>query len=376
LHHVVEINSLDELIGYRADWNALFAATPRAAFFQTLDWLETYWTHFGGGQTLRVLIVYDDDRAIGILPLCIRRERYKLGNLRVLTYPFHNWGTYYGPIGPDRAVTLAAGLSHIRRTRRNWDLLDLRWADEQLDASCTPSAMCQAGFLADRQPLAEAGVIDLHGAWEEYLAARGSKFRNNLRRWERRLGERGELTHVRYRPAGEAQGDADPNWPLYDACEEIARRSWQGSSADGTTISSDAVRPFVRAAHAAAARLGMLDLNLLLVDGEPLAFAYNYQHGGLLQGLRVGLDPTRPSDGAGNLLYMRVIESSYRLGDRQYELGIGSLEAKRFIITHTETSYRYTHFPLSVRAQALRAKRVLKRWWNGRPERASRAQPA
>ena len=53
---VLEINDVDELSQYRLLWNSLFRATPRATFFHTFDWLETYWRHFGHDQKLRVLV--------------------------------------------------------------------------------------------------------------------------------------------------------------------------------------------------------------------------------------------------------------------------------------------------------------------------------
>ena len=376
MSHVAEFNSLEELSPYREMWHSLLAQTERATFFQSLDWLEAYWTHYGAAQKLRVLIVDAGGETLGILPLCIRTEPYKVGRLRVLMYPLHDWGTYYGPIGPNPTATLLAGLRYLRSTRRDWDLIDLRWIDnDRLDHGRTAAALDQAGFAADQELYNTSGVIDLAGSFEKYMSDRGTKWRNNLRRHERRMLEHGKLTHVRYRPAGAARGDGDPNWVMYDTCEAIARRSWQGSSPDGTTLSHDSVRAYFRDAHARAAQLGMLDMNLLVVGDDPVAFAYNYHYQGLLQGMRIGFDPEKPAEGAGNLLYTRIVEGSYALGDTQYDLGPGSLEAKRHLITATENSYRCTHFPVSVRAQALRAKRVVKHWWKKRQSDAT-PQPA
>jgi CelD/BcsL family acetyltransferase involved in cellulose biosynthesis len=52
---VREINDLDGLAEYRSAWSDLLDQTPGASFFQSLDWLEVYWRHFGAGQKLRVL---------------------------------------------------------------------------------------------------------------------------------------------------------------------------------------------------------------------------------------------------------------------------------------------------------------------------------
>src|SRR4051812_31263724 len=92
---VREINDIEEVIHYRLVWNSLFAATQDASFFLSFDWFETSWRHFGRGQRMRVLVVYGGGEPIGIVPLCVRREAYRVGTIRVLTYPLDNWGTWY-----------------------------------------------------------------------------------------------------------------------------------------------------------------------------------------------------------------------------------------------------------------------------------------
>ena len=127
---VEEINDIRDLAGYRLLWNSLLPQTGNATFFHSLDWLGVYWKHYGGNQKLRTLIVSAADRPIGIVPLVIRREQTRVGPVRTLTFPLHNWGTFYGPLGPNPTATLLAGLNHVRQTRRDWDLFDLRWVDK------------------------------------------------------------------------------------------------------------------------------------------------------------------------------------------------------------------------------------------------------
>jgi CelD/BcsL family acetyltransferase involved in cellulose biosynthesis len=373
--YVVEINDLPTLLAHRLAWEALLLQTRRASFFQTLDWLECYWRHFGAGQKLRVLVVYSDDKPIGILPLCVRVERYKIGPLRVLTYPLHDWGSYYGPVGPNPAATLLAGLRHVRQTERDWDLIDLRWIDKDgWEHGRTVRAMRQVGFAALQSPWKHPACIDLSGTWETYCAIRGGHWRSNLRRNERLLAQEGKVEYLRYRPGGAMRGDDDPRWDLYDACEAVAARSWQGASTDGTTLSHVSARPFLRAAHQRAARRGMLDLHLITIDEQPAAFAYNYAHQSRVQGLRIGSDPRFAHCGLGAVMLGRAIRDSFERGDAHYDLGPDYLRAKRPWLTHLETSYRYSHFPrLHLRAQALRAKRLLHGWWTRGEARENRA---
>ena len=105
---VHEINAIDDLASLRACWADLLANTPGGTFFQSLPWLEMYWRFFGpNGPTpenhgLRVLVVEAEGKPIGIVPLVVTIERRRIGAVRVLGYPLHGWGSFYGPIGPAR----------------------------------------------------------------------------------------------------------------------------------------------------------------------------------------------------------------------------------------------------------------------------------
>ena len=358
---VDEINRIEELVQLRPVWDALLAETEGSSFFHTLPWLEVYWEHFGAGQKLRGLVVSAGGKPIGIMPLVVRAEPTKLGWVRVLTYPLHDWGSFYGPIGPQPDATLAAGLAHVRRTPRDWDILELRWIDPGgPDSRRTEQAMRAAGFHACKSVWDRTAMIDLEGGWDAYLAGRTGKWRNNLRRTERRLGRQGRVDYLRYRPRGQALGEEDPRWDLYDLCEDIARRSWQGSSTRGTTLSHESIRQFLRSSHVVAARAGAVDLNLLLLDEQPLAFAYNYCCRGHVYGLRAGYDAELSREGAGNLLLARAIEDSFRREDLLYDLGAGYIQGKRPLLSRIVPILRYSHFhPGTPRTLLLRMKRWL-----------------
>jgi CelD/BcsL family acetyltransferase involved in cellulose biosynthesis len=359
--HVREINDIRQLDAYRLTWNALLAETPGASFFHSLDWLETYWRHYGEGQRLRVLVVSSEDRPLGILPLVVRTEPTRVGRLRVLTYPLHDWATFYSPIGPNPTATLVAGLSHIRQTRRDWDLLDLRWVDlDGNDRGRTERAMQHAGFHPHKQAWDQAPIVEFTGIWQDYWKGRNKHFRRNVERCERRLNEQGKVTYVRYRPAGAAYGDGDPRWDLYDKCVELSERSWQGSSVDGTTLCHAEVRDYFRETHAAAAHAGAVDLNLMLISGCPVAFSYNYCCEGNVYGSRKGFDPGFGHLRPGLVLQKMMLEDGHSRGDRVYDLGVGSLDSKQDWLTSTAVSYRFTHFPATVaRVQFMRLHRWL-----------------
>jgi CelD/BcsL family acetyltransferase involved in cellulose biosynthesis len=181
--------------------------------------------------------------------------------------------------------------------------------------------------------------------------------RNNVRRDEKRLRERGSVEYIRYRPAGTAYGDDDPRWDLYETCVELAAASWQGQSDTGTTLSHKSVAEFFRDAHEAAVKNGMVDINILKVNGRAVAFSYNYICDGRLVGVRRGHLPQFTNCGIGNILLVYMLRDSFQREDRHLDLGTGYSEGKRRWSTRSARSYRYTHYPLlAPRAQILRLK--------------------
>ncbi len=355
---VVEIDRIEQLEDLRLVWNLLVAQTRGASFFHTLDWLQAYWRYFGAEQQLRVLVVWSGTTPIGILPLTVIREKTRVGTVRVLTYPLHDWGTFFGPIGPNPTATLTLAMQHIRQTPRTWDLLDIRWVNrDEHDHLRTRWAMEHAGFVVREATWKTTSLVDFAPGWKQYWQSRSSKLRNNTYRDERNLSGAGSVKLVRYRPQGTVRGDDDPRWDLYDTCCEIAQASWQGHSHSGTTLSHECVASFFRDTHELAVKNGMVDLNLLQVDGKSVAFAYNYVTDGNLTGVRRGHLPDYASCGVGNVMFIRMLRDSCERGDDRLDLGPGSMGIKHRWSTRQVNSYRYTHYPLlAPRVQLLRLK--------------------
>lgn len=350
-----EINDIHELSPLRAAWAKLLRGTAGATFFHSLEWLEVYWSHWSAEQRLRVITVSDGNELAAIVPFVVRPEMTRVGRVRFLTYPLDYWGSFYGPIGRDPQSALDAALRHVHRSHRDWDAVELRWIAEP-DVPQVSGAMRLVGFRPEVGARDHSALIDLASGWESYFRSRSSKWRNNYRRDKKAVLESGQVEYVRYRPSENPQ--LDPRWDLYDECVQVARSSWQANSPDGTTMSHDSVSDFLRAAHLTAAQRGCVDLNLLRLDGAPVAFAYNYVLEGHISGLRAGFDAQQAPSGAGSYLIAQAIQDSCQRGDEVYDLGPGHLRSKRYLHTEVRTTYRCGYFPwYSLRSQLLRAKR-------------------
>lgn len=358
---VLEINETQDLSYVRCNWHRLWESTPGATFFQTLEWLQIYWKHFGEDKLLRVLLVLDGQRLVGVVPLVVVKEPTRLGKVRVLTYPLADWGTHFSVLAENPLQTLGRALQHIQETPRNWDMIDLRWlAEEDMEVNLTSDAMTEAGYSPNPGVWKETVFIDFDGTWDDYLRSRSPKLRSDIRRKLKKFDQTGRIHLERYRPQGRVAGDCDPRWDLYEQATAIAEKSWQGHSTTGTTISHRPIRRYIKDCHVAATDLGMLDLAMLYLDGKPIGFCYNYCSNGRIFGLRRGDAPEAREHGLGTVLTAILIRDSFERGDKSLDMGPGSFEAKRRWMTRIATVGRMTHYPmLAPRAQILRLKHWL-----------------
>lgn len=360
---VVEINDLEQLQAYRGDWHSLYDRTPQATFFHTYEWFVTHWKHFGKGRKMRILVVRSGDTVTGIMPLCIVKEPHRLSTIRVLSYPLSDWGMWYGPLGPQQSATMFMALAHLRKSPRDWDMVDLRWTPGDLAGQdITRRAMMAVGWKPQRDMYQQSSLIRFAGTtWKEYFAGLSKKWRHEIRRQTRNLERLGRVEFIRHRPESAAQGDGSPRWELFEQCLDVSRRSWQAGVVNGNTICHESVLSFLRDCHAEAARLGMLDMAVLRLDGKPLAYQYNYRHGGQVFGLRMGYAQESRELGAGKILLARFLEDSFARGDEVLDLGVGDFAFKARFRNDVATSYHYSFCPWNAwRPQCVRLSRWLR----------------
>ncbi len=370
---VLELNSLRDLEPFHADWRRLLLQTANYSFFQTLEWLQTSWNYYAGDQRLRVLVVRREGAPLGIVPWCVRTERRRIGPLRVLTYPLNDWGTFYGPLGPDPWTTIRAALRHVAETPRDWDLIDLRWVDEAADEFLAiGEGFREASFEYRARPRMEVRHCRFADGWDAYLKSRSRNFRRKMKHDVDTLAGAGEVRLQRYRPAPGAGTDAE-HLAIYDICELLSAKTWQADDPSQSSLSSPRVRDMLRQTHLVAARLGMLDTNILYVGDRPVAFNYNYVAEGRTYGLRCGYDPTTGLESCGRVLLSKMLEDSFRRGDVEYNFGPGRQPYKERFSTEMRHAYTFRHFArYSLRSQLLHLKEAVEARLYTEPELVER----
>lgn len=282
----------------RREWSALAEASGNV--FATPEFLETWWSHNGGGRPLRLHACRArDGRLVALLPLYLWRRL----PLRVLRFAGHGPGDELGPICAPADRPAAAAALKEALAGGGYSV----FVGEQLPADAGYGAAAGGRVLVrEGSPV----IRFEHPTWDDLLAAQSRNFREQARRRERKLDrEHG----IAYRLGGEA--DLDTLFRLH-------RLRWPAGSAFSDDESFQ--RDFARVALARGwARLWLLD-----VAGAPAAAWYGFRFAGAESYYQAGRDPAWDRASVGFVLLAHSIRSALEDGQREYRFLRGGEEYK------------------------------------------------
>jgi CelD/BcsL family acetyltransferase involved in cellulose biosynthesis len=289
---------LADLSSARPDWERLAQASGNV--FATWEWADAWWRHHGENRPLFLVGCRDaGGELVGILPLYLASRR----PLRVLRLIGHGAGDELGPIcaPADRARVAAAARAALAQLDVGWDVL----VAENLPGDGAWNAF-DGGARLSRIP---NPILEIDGmTWDEFMASRSAKFRQQVRRNERRLDRDHALA---YRMTDDAARlDAD-----LDALIELHRARWGGESSG---VFDGADGRLHREFAAAALERGWLRLWFLELEGRPVAARLGFRFGSADAGYQSGREPAWERFGTGFLLQAHTIREAMNDGVGEY----------------------------------------------------------
>ncbi len=364
--NVQEFNRLDDFCSLEESWRRLTDQTPLANFFQTWEWLTTYWEHLPDDRRMRVFVVEKDGTAVGMLPMVVCPESRGVGTMQVFTLPLDSWGTLFTPLGPSPQQTLQTVLDHLHSRRRDWDILSLRWLDERPGQLDVAVALAKTGWRTQVVKENRGVLIDCRTDWQTYWDSRSKKWRSNVGRLRRKLTRDFAEPEIRRWRGDLSHAERDCVW---EDCQRVARSSWQAESGKGVPLCSETHLPFLKRLHDVACSAGFIDVVLMYVDEQPVAYGYNFVYRRNVSGFRMGYDQAFRQYGVGMQLAVFTLEDSFRRDDEWFDFGIDFLDYKRQLETDEYVTREYEHYaPTSLRGQLLRCKHALEGWWSPHSE--------
>lgn len=248
-------------------WRELSAAQRPLRFFQTLQWYGAYFAHLRPADApIGLIELRDEGQCIGLIPY--QRQRLRRHGIAVTVLSL--------PASPQMILSDAVlrhdleattGLRAIQRAlardRLSWQALRLGTVPED------SHAMRLAGALGHRAIVRPAGRSRYFDATEPYESLSGrfsGPLRKNLRKGARRLEQLGRIEFLSI-----GGGDARMPW-AFERFLALEASGWKGAGGTRSAIALSAgVEPFYRDLINAEGEALRCEINLLCLEGEPIA---------------------------------------------------------------------------------------------------------
>jgi CelD/BcsL family acetyltransferase involved in cellulose biosynthesis len=325
--YVESVTTADALADLASDWNALSRGVP----FRSFDWLETWWRHYGAREAsattlrrLQVLVVRDHNQVVGIAPWFVETS---LGQGRLLKFlgtgeVYSDYLSILAVRGCEAAVAARIGHWLLDVAGGMWDALELTGIDgDDHTTVCLLTELERRGVRILRRPELHCWRITLPSNWEEYLGQLSKSHRKQIRRVERRLQNEGALRTWRAQSTNELARASQLLVDLHQQRHRLLGRPGAFASSAFTNFQTE-VLPRL-------ARTGQLRLDVLELQGVPIAVEYQVTGTDVVYAYQAGIDPhylrLEPGRASMAIAIRDAIESGFRAfdllrGDEPYKL--------------------------------------------------------
>lgn len=338
------------------EWDELLASSRQDGPFMSHARTRAWWHAYGNAAQLSIITLRDEGRLVGVLPAYIARQ----GNLvpvRALRF--------LGDMGVGGAGLSAFALpeaerevvsllvSHLASGSHDWDIADLRLMDAE-NAFFRGLADVRGTRI---EPCADACPrIQLPDVWEHYLATLSKSRRQDFRRSERKLRERGLEIETISR-AEDLPGAIED----FVRLQEVRLRQKFGAA---FSLPAE-YRAFAAMLLPALLARGRLRLTFLHQEGRRLAVLQGFRYGAVWYVERTGFDDSRVRN-VMRPLWVHAVRAAFDEGCATFDLMNGVEAAQRYKlewgVTHIRPLARLRLYAVSPPGLARRGRDSVVQW--------------
>jgi len=291
-------------------WNPLLARSDADAIFLTFEWLTTWWKCFGAEADLLVLVVRAGDEPVALAPLMRNRRTRQvsfLANAQSMRANFL--------LTSDPEASLRAIFAYLAGSGLDAEEMVFNYIPEDSVAARSSPAACRVnGLRPGYLPSLISPYTTLTGrSWDDYVKTLDSKFRKNLRHYERRFYEHESGRAVIYRSTNDLA-------QALTACREVALASWQHREQGTSIASTPELWAFYSGFAQVAAERGWLRIGVLWAGARPVGFEYSPAYRGTTYDLKPGYDPDFHHCAPGHVLTAFMIRTAISEGCAEFDM--------------------------------------------------------
>lgn len=297
------------------EWNAFPETSGNESFTMRHEWLASFFKAYGKEARLFVLVMRENGKLSGAVPLMLRTRRVRGIPVRSISFIGNRGWTPGGFLSKKGGEEDLIGQSfNFLQKEPVWDLLEL-WNMPEEDKGLFKDLM-RTGPRYRFFSGANFPYVPVRGGWEDFKAQRSAKFRKVLRNKLNRINKAGKVEiHCHSEPGDIAR--------TLNVIFGIGLKSWKHRS--GLSISStEANREFYTDIAERFSRLGFLRIWVLSLNGKPAAFEYQVVFKNRIHALTADYDEALGELSPGSVLEYAALENAFKTGALEYEMGSGS----------------------------------------------------
>jgi len=311
----MEIRLLSDIQAFenlRDPWNKLLPQNPVQDVFYTWEWLFAWWKHHKKDSELWLITAWRSDELVGIAPLMlVERRKYGL-KLRVLCNvgtPDVDVGGFIVQNGNPQIYTAVS--NYLIGRKQLWDVLELNEMHcDGPEVNHLIPLFENSGYVTHQKNNPHF-YIPVQGEWEGYLNRLPSKFRREIRSKVRKIEEQSRLTlkhHI----------GKEVTWQDISTIFEINE---YGHFPHMYRTTEE--RAFQREIFDLIKDQGWMDIFLLCIDDQPVAYNYGFSYNHRFEDWRAGFRTQYSDLSLGRILYLMTIEDCFKRAFREIDFLCG-----------------------------------------------------
>ena len=349
------VTSLEDFKGLTLEWEVLLNTVPGHSLFLTWEWLYYWAKHYLGPNQLRILLAFDDhERLVGIAPFYLRRAKaHGVVSFRELRFLGSEavCSSYLDLIvNEQHKPAVLQGLYRylFNEARGEWDILTFSEVPaESSTFDLWNKLFAEAGKVGEVVSTTSCPVILLPEDLRTYRAGLGRSRRYTLQRKTKCLQGAGRVEYSR--TTGPAEVDA-----AFESVVTLHQQRWSPRPGGGV-FADERARQFHRDIVRVLSERGRVSLDLLSLDGRPIAGVYGFVYHGVYYFYLPGFDPgVVPKASPGLLLLYHRIQQAICDGQRMVDLLQGTQPYKLEWSNDVRRSITLRYYNRSVGAVALK----------------------
>ncbi len=304
----------------KKEWNDLALRSATSTPFQTYEWFISWWSVFGNGNTLFLLLVYQENRLIGLAPFMIVHGRKKK-DLRFISDTNADYCDFIVE-EHNKKEFLVTIIDYLASKRSSWKSICLRNIPQHSRTPFILQELLPRHSLFPTASLTPCPVLQLH---REHPAPpwQASK---TLRRHVNFFNKSGELSFQIFTSADEAL-------QIIDSFFEQHISRWI-SVQKASLFLDQKYRDFYKELLIQAMPAGWIFFSCLRFNEQPIAFHFGFDYNSKVIWYKPSFDISFRNRSPGKVLLKFLIEYCIQNQKEELDFTLGDEPFKRHYTNH------------------------------------------